>query len=58
MSQSNSSWKALIQHPTRKGRFSYDFNSKQNLIDGGIYPQGYERDDTSEAGEPGNRVDI
>ena len=34
---------------TRKSRSSYDSNFKQNLIDGGIYPEGYELDDTNEA---------
>jgi hypothetical protein len=62
MSQSNSSRKRSSTSggsgATPKTKSSYDPNFEQNLIDGGIYPEGYEPDDTHPPIEPGNMDDI
>ena len=53
MSQSGSGSK-----PTRKTKSSYDPNFEQNLIDSGIYPDGYEPDAMSTPLEPNNFEDL
>lgn len=63
MSQSNSSRKRSSASggsgaTSKTGKSSYDPNFEQNLIDGGIYPEGYEPDDTHPPLEPGNMDDI
>jgi hypothetical protein len=62
MSQSNSNRKRSStsggSSSTRKSKFSYDANCGQNLIDGGIYPEGYEPDDIQEPAEPRNMDDL
>ena len=39
---------------TRKSKSSYDPNFGQNLIDSGVYPEGYETSDGQPTAEPGN----
>lgn len=63
MSQTNSSLKRSSTSssngkPVKTGKSSYDPNFEQNLIDAGIYPGGYEPDDTHPLIEPENIYDI
>ncbi|OAP63885.1 hypothetical protein AYL99_03112 [Fonsecaea erecta] len=42
----------------RKSKSTYDANFEQNMIDSGIYPAGYQHDDTQEQLEPKNIDEI
>lgn len=60
MSQTNSSRKrsSASGGSSKTGKYSYDPNFEQNLIDGGIYPEGYELGHNRPPIEPGNIYDI